>query len=53
MSYVRCLRGLGSGNTLVLLNGRRMVMHPTTQQEDAVPVQIVNVNTIAHVCEVG
>ena len=24
-----------------------MVMHPTTQQEDAVPVQIVNVNTIA------
>jgi iron complex outermembrane receptor protein len=41
------LRGLGSGNTLVLLNGRRMVMHPTTQQEDAVPVQIVNVNTIA------
>ena len=41
------LRGLGSGNTLVLLNGRRMVMHPTTQQEDGVPVQIVNVNTIA------
>jgi outer membrane receptor protein involved in Fe transport len=41
------LRGLGSGNTLVLLNGRRMVMHPTTQQEDSVPVQIVNVNTIA------
>ncbi|MGH8176674.1 MAG: TonB-dependent receptor [Steroidobacter sp.] len=39
-------RGLGSGNTLVLLNGRRMVLHPTTQQEDAVPVQIVNVNSI-------
>jgi iron complex outermembrane recepter protein len=40
------LRGLGSGNTLVLLNGRRMVLHPTTQQEDGVPVQIVNVNSI-------
>ncbi|WP_187775733.1 TonB-dependent receptor [Luteimonas suaedae] len=40
------LRGLGSGNTLVLLNGRRMVAHPTTQQEGSVPVQIVNLNTV-------
>lgn len=40
------LRGLGSGNTLALLNGRRLVAHPTTQQEGSVPVQIVNLNTI-------
>ncbi|MDQ1155152.1 TonB-dependent receptor [Brevundimonas sp. SORGH_AS_0993] len=41
------LRGLGSGNTLVLLDGRRMVMHPTSQQENgAIPVQIVNLNAI-------
>ena len=40
------LRGLGSGNTLVLLNGRRMVLHPTTQSENSVPVQIVNINAI-------
>ncbi len=40
------LRGLGSGNTLVLLDGRRMVAHPGTQQEGSVPVQVVNLNTI-------
>lgn len=40
------LRGLGSGNTLVLLDGRRMVGHPGTQQEGSVPVQVVNLNTI-------
>ncbi|UTW45760.1 TonB-dependent receptor [bacterium SCSIO 12696] len=44
------LRSLGSGNTLVLLNGRRMVLHPTTQNENigvgSVPVQIVNINAI-------
>ncbi len=41
------LRGLGSGNTLVLLDGRRMVMHPTSQQENGtIPVQIVNLNAI-------
>lgn len=40
------LRGLGSGNTLTLLNGRRMVANPTTQQEGSVPVQVVNLNTI-------
>ena len=40
------LRGLGSGNTLALLNGRRMVLHPTTQSENGVPVQIANINAI-------
>lgn len=41
------LRGLGSGNTLVLLDGRRMVLHPTSQQEGGtIPVQIVNLNAI-------
>jgi iron complex outermembrane recepter protein len=40
------LRGLGSGNTLVLLNGRRLVNHPTTQTENDVPTVIVNANTI-------
>lgn len=40
------LRGLGSGNTLVLINGRRVVLHPTTQQEDGVPVQVANLNAI-------
>jgi iron complex outermembrane receptor protein len=33
------LRALGTGNTLVLLNGRRMVLHPGTQSENLVPVQ--------------
>lgn len=40
------LRGLGSGNTLVLVNGRRSVLHPTTQQENGVPVQLANLNAI-------
>lgn len=40
------LRGLGSGNTLALFNGRRLVANPTTQQEGSVPVQVVNLNTI-------
>lgn len=41
------LRGLGSGNTLVLLDGKRMVLHPTSQQENGtIPVQIVNLNAI-------
>lgn len=33
------LRGIGTGNTLVLLNGRRLVLHPGTQVEDFVPVK--------------
>ena len=39
------LRGLAQGNTLVLLNGRRVVVHPTSQQ-DTVPVFGYNVNSI-------
>ena len=40
------LRGLGTGNTLMLLNGRRMVLHPGTQAENLVPVTSVNTNSI-------
>lgn len=40
------LRSLGTGNTLVLLNGRRMVNHPGTQAENLVPVVTVNTNAI-------
>ena len=40
------LRGLGTGNTLVLINGRRMVLHPGTQTEDLVPVVTANSNTL-------
>lgn len=41
------LRNLGAGNTLVLLNGRRLVHHSGTQtNEQTVPEQTVNVNQI-------
>lgn len=40
------LRGIGTGNTLVLLNGRRLVLHPGTQVEDFVPVNTVNSNSL-------
>lgn len=40
------LRGLGQGNTLLLLNGRRVVMHPTTQTDADVPVFGFNVNAV-------
>ena len=40
------LRGLGTGNTLVLINGRRMVLHPGTQTENFIPVVTSNSNTI-------
>lgn len=40
------LRGLGTGNTLVLLNGRRTVLHPITQGEANVPVFGYNTNAI-------
>ena len=40
------LRALGTGNTLTLLNGRRMVNHPGTQSENLVPVVTVNANAI-------
>ena len=40
------LRSIGEGNTLVLLNGRRMVNHPITQTDFGVPVTSVNSNTL-------
>jgi outer membrane receptor protein involved in Fe transport len=41
------LRSLGIGNTLVLLNGRRVVNHPTSQaDENLVPVLAINANAI-------
>ena len=40
------LRALGTGNTLVLLNGGRMVNHPGTQAENLVPVVTVNTTSI-------
>lgn len=36
------LRGLGSDSTLVLVNGRRMVLNPSSSSVDGVPVQFVN-----------
>ena len=40
------LRALGTGNTLTLINGRRMVLHPGFQTENLVPVVSANTNTI-------
>ncbi|HRE07208.1 MAG TPA: TonB-dependent receptor plug domain-containing protein, partial [Opitutaceae bacterium] len=40
------LRGIGSGNTLVLVNGRRMAPHPISQAEGGVPSLAVNVNQL-------
>ena len=40
------LRGLGTGNTLMLLNGRRLVLHPAIQVENLIPVTTVNTNAI-------
>jgi outer membrane receptor protein involved in Fe transport len=40
------LRGLGSGNTLVLLNGRRLPPHPISQAESGVPSLAANVNQL-------
>lgn len=40
------LRSVGTGNTLTLLNGRRMIMSPGTQTENFVPVQTVNTNSL-------
>jgi outer membrane receptor protein involved in Fe transport len=41
------LRQLGVGNTLVLLNGRRVVNHPTSRADDnLVPVLTYNTNAI-------
>ena len=40
------LRGVGDGNTLVLLNGRRLVNHPGTQAVNQTPVVSVNSNAM-------
>lgn len=40
------LRNVGTGNTLLLVNGRRMVAHPMTQAENNAPVQTPNMNAI-------
>ncbi|MCE7033011.1 TonB-dependent receptor [Lysobacter sp. GX 14042] len=40
------LRNLGTGNTLLLVNGRRMVPHPGTQTENLVPRQTANMNAV-------
>lgn len=41
------LRELGTGNTLLLINGRRMVLNPGFQTELLVPVVSPNTNNIA------
>lgn len=40
------LRELGGGNTLVMLNGRRLVNHPTAQDISSTPQSIVNANML-------
>lgn len=40
------LRGIPSSNTLVLLNGRRVVPHPISQGEAGVPTLSTNVNQL-------
>jgi len=40
------IRSLGTGNTLVLLNGRRVIYAPGVQTENYVPVQTVNTNAL-------
>ncbi len=39
-------RGLSSGNTLILLNGRRLAPHPISWNEQGVPALSVNVNQL-------
>ena len=40
------LRSLGSGNTLTLINGRRMAFHPGFQAEYGTPTMTTNMNSI-------
>ncbi len=40
------LRGIGAGNTLVLLNGRRLAPHPVTSNDGGVPAFYTNVNQL-------
>jgi iron complex outermembrane recepter protein len=39
-------RGLSSGNTLILLNGRRLAPHPISWNEQGVPALSVNINQL-------
>ncbi len=39
-------RGLASGNTLILLNGRRIAPHPISWNENGIPAVSVNVNQL-------
>lgn len=41
------LRSLGTGNTLALINGRRMVLHPGSQSgEESIPITTFNMNSL-------
>ncbi|WP_369060146.1 TonB-dependent receptor [Caulobacter sp. 73W] len=41
------LRSLGTGNTLTLINGRRMVLHPGSQSgEESIPITTPNMNSL-------
>ncbi len=40
------LRGLGSGSTLTLVNGRRMAPHPVSMAENGVPSLAPNINAV-------
>jgi outer membrane receptor for ferrienterochelin and colicin len=40
------LRGIGSGSTLTLINGRRMAPHPVSMAENGMPSLAVNINSI-------
>ena len=40
------LRGIPSSNTLILLNGRRLVPHPISQSEAGTPTLSTNINTL-------
>jgi len=40
------MRSLGTGNTLVLINGRRMIVHPTFQPINSVPATLYNANSV-------
>lgn len=40
------IRGIGSSNTLTLVNGRRLPPHPISQAESGVPSLAVNINVL-------
>ena len=40
------LRGIGSGSTLALINGRRMAPHPISMAENGVPSLAANINAV-------